>query len=224
MKGNLKYIIIIIISLLVLAFVAVVKVVPKNKNKQTRIVSDSMYPTLLVEDKLSVEDYTNETEIKRGDIVIINLNVLKHYPKFKFDENCRMQLDIKNKCYNAENVLYVKRVLGLPNENVKIRKNKVYINGKEIKQTETEVSEKIKNYGEKYLSTFNLKGEFKFFKENNYIIADSVRYEKYSKNLLESVKLKNDEYFLMGDNRDFSDDSRSIGVVKKKDIVYIEKK
>lgn len=73
----------------------------------------------------------------------------------------------------------VKRVIGIPGDNVKIENNKVYINNKELKE--------------------------------EYIKEDMVT------NDLE-VDLSEDEYFLMGDNRNDSIDSRAIGVIRKSEI------
>lgn len=225
MKGNLKYFLMIFILISILIFLFVIKNFNINNNKENffEILSDSMYPSLMVNDKIKLEKHREDLKIERGDIVVINLKVSEHYPSFKFDEKCSLPLNIIDKCYNSENVFYVKRVLGLPNEKIKIVKNKVYINGKEIKQKEIEVSDNIIKYGESFLSKINLSGGFNFYKEGNYIIADSKEYEKYSPKLLKNVKLKNNEYFLMGDNRDFSDDSRSIGVINKSDILFIKK-
>lgn len=74
----------------------------------------------------------------------------------------------------------VKRVIGLPGDEIEIRGNQVYINGKIIK----------KEYQKK--TTFAGKGE--------------------------SIILKKDEYFLLGDNRNHSYDSRSYGSVSRKEI------
>lgn len=58
---------------------------------------------------------------------------------------------------------------------------------------------------------------------NGYIyINDKKIKDEYSygeTDNFEKVKLKNDEYFLMGDNRKISKDSRIIGPVKEKDIL-----
>ena len=98
---------------------------------------------------------------KRGDVII-----------FKFPEDPSKK--------------FIKRVIGLPNEEVKIQGTKLVIfdkNGKEIDLNEAS-----------YLPKNSWLGN-------------------------EDVKLGKDEYFVMGDNRPFSYDSRRWGVLPRKDIL-----
>ena len=82
----------------------------------------------------------------------------------------------------SENSLWIKRVVGLPGETIEFKNNKLYVNGKKVKQifkTETATAD----FG--------------------------------------PVTLGNDEYWIMGDNRDNSCDSRYVGTFKREDIKYI---
>ncbi|MEG0823648.1 MAG: signal peptidase I [Erysipelotrichaceae bacterium] len=88
------------------------------------------------------------------------------------------------------NELWVKRVVGLPGEVIEAKDDKVYINGKLLE--------------EEYLDT-----EY----ANNF-----RKYENFTRDF-PPVKLSEDEYFLMGDNRVVSYDSRVVGAFHKKDIV-----
>lgn len=72
----------------------------------------------------------------------------------------------------------IKRIVGMPEEDIEYKDNKLYINGSEVKE----------NYGKGYTSDF-------------------VDY------------CTEDEYFVLGDNREESKDSRIIGCVNKKDII-----
>jgi signal peptidase I len=51
-------------------------------------------------------------------------------------------------------------------------------------------------------------------------LTDSAKYETYIENKCNSVRLDNGEYFIMGDNRGVSYDSRSFGVVNEDEILY----
>lgn len=84
-------------------------------------------------------------------------------------------------------VTYIKRVIGLPGDDVKISQGYVYINGEKL--------------DEKYLPHGRLS-----------LIGGE-------KDLTKEVKLGDKEYFVMGDNREHSTDSREFGVISKNEIV-----
>ncbi len=94
------------------------------------------------------------SDIKRNDIVVL---------KEKID-----------------NEVIIKRVIGLPGEEVKISDGKIYINNEEI--------------------------------EDNYAYGETL-------DEIDTIKLQDDEYFVLGDNRLVSKDSRSFGAIKKDNIM-----
>lgn len=81
---------------------------------------------------------------------------------------------------------YIKRVIGLPGETVKLKNHKVYI--KKVGENE------FKELNEPYI-------------KNN------------GTNIDQTVTLKEDEYFMLGDNRGNSYDSEEWGPIKKSDIM-----
>lgn len=96
---------------------------------------------------------------------------------------------------------WVKRVIGLPGDTVSCVNDVVYINGKVLDET-------------KYIDPDyrqSLVDKFGYFNKvpnaNNTNVVD-----------FEEVKLKDDEYYVMGDNRPYSKDSRYVGPVKKSQI------
>lgn len=76
---------------------------------------------------------------------------------------------------------FIKRIIGLPNENVKVQDGKIFINGNELNES-------------KYLQDVETVGNVE-------------------------VKLSDNEYFVLGDNRNASSDSRKWGEVDKKLII-----
>lgn len=96
---------------------------------------------------------------------------------------------------------WVKRVVGLPGDTVSCVNDVVYINGKVLDET--------KYIDPDYRQT--LVDKFGYFnKVPNADNTDVVDFEE--------VKLKDDEYYVMGDNRPYSKDSRYVGPVKKSQI------
>lgn len=96
---------------------------------------------------------------------------------------------------------WVKRVIGLPGDTVSCVNDVVYINGKVLDET-------------KYIAPDyrqSLVDKFGYF--NKVPNADNTNVEEF-----EEVKLKDDEYYVMGDNRPYSKDSRYVGPVKKSQI------
>ena len=86
---------------------------------------------------------------------------------------------------------WVKRVIGLPGDSVYAKDDVVYVNGKAIDEPylDTEYANNYRSEG------LNFTGDF------------------------ETVILGEDEYFLMGDNRPYSHDSRAVGPFKGENIV-----
>ena len=96
---------------------------------------------------------------------------------------------------------WVKRVIGLPGDTVSCVNDVVYINGKVLDET-------------KYIDPDyrqSLVDKFGYF--NKVPNADNTNVEDF-----EEVKLKDDEYYVMGDNRPYSKDSCYVGPVKKSQI------
>lgn len=96
---------------------------------------------------------------------------------------------------------WVKRVIGLPGDTVSCVNDVVYINGKVLDETEYIAPDYRQSLVDKF-------GYF-----NKVPNADNTNVEDF-----EEVKLGDDEYYVMGDNRPYSKDSRYVGPVKKSQI------
>ncbi len=165
------------------------------------IPSSSMEPTLLVGDRIFVSKFTYgyskhsfpfspnfsnsrffSKEPKQGDLVV-----------FKTPSDNRTD--------------YIKRVIGLPGDEIQFIKGQVFINGKSIKRERVSLSEPIRcgnitintdtfletlPNGSKHLATYNSVGT----------IQNTLKY-----------KVPENHFFVMGDNRDCSKDSRFLDEV-----------
>lgn len=132
--------------------------------QRTEVDGASMENTLTHGDNLIVDKISYRfTEPKRFDIVV--------FP-FQYEEN----------------TFYIKRIIGLPGESVRIDENgKIYINDELLEE----------NYGKEVI------------KPENIGLAE------------DTIQLGEDEYFVMGDNRNNSLDSRTsmVGNVHRDEII-----
>jgi signal peptidase I len=91
---------------------------------------------------------------------------------------------------------FIKRVVGLPGEILEIRDKVVLINGKELQEV------------------------YKFFIDPNvYERGSGIPYDYIVRDNFGPINIPSNSYFMMGDNRDNSNDSRYWGVVDAKNII-----
>ncbi|WP_428233912.1 signal peptidase I [Halothiobacillus sp.] len=163
-----------------------------------RIPSGSLMPTLLVGDFILVNKFSYglrlpvlDTKIlptwepKRGDIAVFR------YP-------------------NDPKVDYIKRVIGVPGDHIRVEGNKLWVNGTPIPETYVGV----------YPGDDGMRmAGASVYRENLLGVEHDVLFEKdgYEKN--GEWVVPPHEYFMMGDNRDNSNDSRYWGFVPEANLV-----
>lgn len=174
-----------------------------------KIPSGSMYPTLHVGDYLFVSKYTYgyskhsmpfslpvisgriwADTPERGDVVV-----------FKYPQDNRTD--------------FIKRVIGLPGDKIKMENGRLYINGKMIEREQIDdfvIRDKRGNADRyrQYVETLP-----NGLKHNILEISDN----EIADNMVE-IEVPQGNYFVMGDNRDRSDDSRiNVGFVPFENLV-----
>lgn len=114
--------------------------------------------------------FTDMSEIERGDIVTSHVpeSVVEKYPK-------------------KDEMVVIKRVIGVPGDRIKITKEGIYVNDTLLEEP----------YVDAKYESFTYKEEGK----NNLLLGDN-------------------EYYLVGDNREVSYDSRAFGPVEAEDLMF----
>ena len=183
-----------------------------------KIPSGSMIPTLEIGDLILVNKFHYGVRLP-----VINKKIIaNHDPKrgdvmvFRFPRDTSVD--------------YIKRVVGLPGDEVSFRSQRLYINGQQVAMEplpppgfydETtvryypEFKEKLGDVEHRILvdlnapRLFGAEGAYAFpFRENCRYSAEGV-----------TCKVPEGHYFMMGDNRDNSEDSRFWGFVPDENIV-----
>ncbi len=178
--------------------------------KPFHVISPSLVPTLLVGDYLFVSKFAYgysrysfpfspnlfegriwSGQPKRGDIVLFK-------PPHKIEED------------------WIKRCVGLPGDRIQMTKGVLHINGTAVKL------KKLKDYkwrdenggyhdSELYLETLPNGVEHEIIKSRPFGLGFKDDTPEYT--------VPKDQYFMMGDNRDHSYDSRSIGAIPFENLV-----
>ena len=174
------------------------------------IPSSSMEPNLLVGDRIFVTKYTYgyskhsfpfsppifrgrffESKPERGDVVV-----------FKTPADDRTD--------------YIKRLIGLPGDQIQFIDSNLYINNSEVLKSKKSLTQKI-FCGKKKIDVFLFSELLPNGKKYNSVYLKDFAYQNSDKFIVPP-----DHYFFLGDNRDCSKDSRflsSVGYVHEDNLV-----
>jgi signal peptidase I len=156
--------------------------------------------------------------ILEGDLVYVNKLAydlrfpLTFYRLAKWSQPQRGDIVI---CFSPEDkTRLVKRIIGLPGDTIEMRENVLFVNGEALKYSKTDI-----DYADRLQAALR--------KSSVFATEDLVGY-KHTVMSVPAVKAKRsfgpvtapqNSFFVMGDNRDLSRDSRSFGFVNSNAII-----
>lgn len=157
----------------------------------------SMQPTFENKDRVIA---MRHAQLKRGEVVVVDAP-------------------------DEPGALYIKRIIGMPGDRVVSKNNRIYINGKKINQPWLKAGRKMKDNGEDGFTGTHYTDTQNFTISS---LAKTANYKHYYnrtqlKQMQRTNKVPKGTYFVMGDHRSVSKDSRYIGTIKRNKIVGVVK-
>ncbi|MBK8320934.1 MAG: signal peptidase I [Betaproteobacteria bacterium] len=178
-----------------------------------KIPSGSMIPTLLVGDFILVNKFTYGIRLPviNKKIIDINLPQRGDVMVFRYPEDPSLD--------------YIKRVVGLPGDTVAYQNKRLTINGQvvEVSKVADYLHPERLYYSEQYQAKMGVEHRLLNDTDAPAFVPDAARFP-YRENCTYNAagvicKVPTGHYFMMGDNRDNSRDSRAWGFVPEQNIV-----
>ncbi len=159
-----------------------------------QIPSSSMVPTLEVGDYILVNKYTYGIRLPVIRTKVLALNNPQRGDVVVFFPP------------HMNDTYFIKRVVGLPGDTVEYRNKQIFVNGEQVERERA-----AEQFAQ---SSHNITGRESLGESEHLMQVDTRRPSSDF-----SVVVRPGHYFMMGDNRDNSSDSRVWGQVSEKDIV-----
>lgn len=164
-----------------------------------RIPSGSMMPTLLIGDFILVNKFAYGVRLPVANTKIIDVGEPKRGDIVVFRFPRQPSID------------YIKRVIGMPGDRIAYFDKKVYVNGQLASQTPLNVYEGL-GQGQSMTGAMRLEENLESVKHDILVMQGAASVE-------DVFVVPEGQYFVMGDNRDNSNDSRYWGFVPEANLV-----
>ncbi|HEU4598099.1 MAG TPA: signal peptidase I [Pyrinomonadaceae bacterium] len=196
----------IIMALFFMTFVAQAAEVPSASMENTIFVGDRFLINKFIFAPGTPLPFLPQREIRRGDIIVF---------KYPSDINT-------NKEVVRYKTLFIKRVIGLPGEIIEVRGSNVYADGKLLPEYRVTARDPQLGNDDAELKDLSYPAGERGEPYTVYYSEDPERAASMSdfpNAVKRPYKIPDNEYFVMGDNRDNSTDSRAWGTVPRQLVV-----
>lgn len=199
----------VIMALFFMTFVAQAATVPSASMENTILVGDHFLINKFIFGPGPHAPFLPQRDVRRGDVVVFR------YPS----ESIPSEEIYQYKTF------FIKRIVGLPGETIEVRGAEVYINGAPL--PEYRIVAHDRHLGNDRAALKQLEAPPKtdpeaysvYYKPETLNVETAYVTSEMKYAVFEPYTLKSDEYFVMGDNRDNSKDSRYWGPVKRDLVV-----
>jgi len=204
--------VVLIMALFFMTFVAQSAVVPSASMENTIFVGDHFLVNKFVFGPGPALPFLPQREVRRGDIVVF---------KFPGPSNPREGI-VQYK------TLFIKRVIGMPGETIQVKGAHVYVDGRELPEYRIETRDEHLGNDKAKLEQLRATSERAGEPYAVYYTPDTLArrggepanpFSDLKLAIGEPFKIPEGSYFMMGDNRDNSADSRVWGPVRRDLIV-----
>lgn len=198
-KKYIKRTAIIFTLIIAIIFVLSITIQTMFQVHHVSINGSSMYPNLVNGEKVWAAKIPWKKEYRRGEVITFNAKNVDNTTKGK-------------------SIDYVKRVIGVPGDTISYNDGDIFINGKKINQDFISKDAR-ENTGLEYQNKWDLKSLVKASQTGDNGTDSVWNKQSVKKIKANNWKIPKGMYFVLGDNRKISNDSRYYGLVSEKDIV-----